>query len=315
MWSDAGAAMGYRYLGDCASGERWEGGNRVNEIGFDDERAVVQAPAAAIIIGTWLMLEDSSEFLEVNIVINRDLNVPEQCFHSVIAHELGHGLGFGHSDDVSDLMYPSFNTLQLESCPTQATAAERVWLANLYGVNQSPTVEPVAPATIAAHQEASLSVSASDPEGGSLTYEWTQAAGPLVEFALDGASISFIAPAEPGVELEFRVDVFDRYRARTSVTLVAVVEDGTEPDATGTLSGSLPPSGGVGLAMWSGGPTESLVAAAADQGCFVLSLWVTSEGRLVGYTAGAPSFVNQGWLALYPADLPELLFMGVCAAT
>ena len=48
-----------------------------------------------------------------SIQIESDLEVGEKLYTWVVAHELGHSLGFGHNDNVHSLMYPdgSFRTL------------------------------------------------------------------------------------------------------------------------------------------------------------------------------------------------------------
>ena len=42
---------------------------------------------------------------------------------------------------------------------------------------------------------------------------------------------------------------------------------------------------------------ESLVATAASQGCNVRSVYAIRNGRFVGYSPGAPAFVNAGWVS------------------
>jgi uncharacterized protein YraI len=76
--------------------------------------------------------------------------------------------------------------------------------------------------------------------------------------------------------------------------------------ASGTISGSLPVDGGPGLIVWNGGTVQALVTAAASGGCSVRSVWSTVDGRFVGYTAGAPSFVNVQWGERYPDAVPAL---------
>lgn len=80
----------------------------------------------------------------------------------------------------------------------------------------------------------------------------------------------------------------------------------TSGTATGTISGSLPTQGGPGLIVWGGGSVQSLVTTAANGGCSVRSVWATVDGRFLGYTAGAPSFVNAGWSQRYPDTIPAL---------
>ena len=65
------------------------------------------------------------------------------------------------------------------------------------------------------------------------------------------------------------------------------------------LQGSLPATGGISIAVWSGGPVARLRAAALERGCGVASIWVESNGDLVGYVPGAPTVVNQAFTAKY----------------
>lgn len=84
---------------------------------------------------------------------------------------------------------------------------------------------------------------------------------------------------------------------------------GTTPTSgilTGTISGTLPTKGGPGLIVWGGGSVQSLLSAATTGGCSVRSVWATVDGRFLGYTAGAPSFVNAGWSERYPDTIPAL---------
>ena len=67
--------------------------------------------------------------------------------------------------------------------------------------------------------------------------------------------------------------------------------------ATGTITGYIPPPGKPGLVTWSGGSMESLIATAASRGCNVRSVYAVRNGRFVGYSPGAPAFVNASWVS------------------
>jgi len=85
--------------------------------------------------------------------------------------------------------------------------------------------------------------------------------------------------------------------------------------ATGTITGTVSSSGGVSLVVWTGGYIEALVNVAQGQGCGVRSVWVSRGGTLVGYIAGAPSFVNETWNAqMGTGPLPELPIILLCSA-
>ena len=84
----------------------------------------------------------------------------------------------------------------------------------------------------------------------------------------------------------------------------------------GTITGSVPGTGGLALVVWGGGTLEQLNAAAGPYGCGVTSSWATQTGGgLVGYITGAPPQVNGLWRAQYgealPAGAPVIL---VCRA-
>lgn len=65
----------------------------------------------------------------------------------------------------------------------------------------------------------------------------------------------------------------------------------------GTFAGEFPQQG-VGLLVWNGGNLQQLVAATQAGGA--ASVWAGAGGRLVGYTIGAPTFVNASFIAVFP---------------
>jgi hypothetical protein len=233
-WNAAEAAVGVNYLGDCPSGFRWTEDNKVNEIGFDDGRNAVTGKQAAVTSATWVNLPSqpnvqSREFVEADVVLDESLSVPLACFRSVIAHELGHALGFGHSDTEGDLMFPSFSPSDLSTCPGAPAAEERARLQELYGVDRLPTVSLGSDRIVEAGQPVTLLATGSDPEGKPLAYEWLQLAGTAVAVSQDGASASFVAPATPGSTLRLQVTALDPFLHRAAASVLLTVASADAP--------------------------------------------------------------------------------------
>lgn len=89
-----------------------------------------------------------------------------------------------------------------------------------------------------------------------------------------------------------------------------------EVSATGTISGNIPENGGVALVSWSGGATEEIVQASAQRGCNLNSVWSFVGGFPFGYLVGAPAFVNESYLTVYPGgDVPAGPLLLVCEPT
>ncbi|MPZ99371.1 MAG: matrixin family metalloprotease [Dehalococcoidia bacterium] len=214
--------------------------NGVNEVAFDDERDVVQGSAAAVAHGTWLNqprfgVPTSREFVEFDIIVDHTLDVPLVCPESVVTHETGHALGFGHSDSPADLMYHAFNPNDLGTCPGTPSPEEARALQQLYGVNRAPAFPPADGHTVPLGAPASLSLVATDPEGDTLTYTWEQVGGQAVSYQASGSTLHFTAPDTEGARLQFRVTALDRFlhaaRAVVDVTIGTTTAGGlpTQP--------------------------------------------------------------------------------------
>ncbi|TAJ20728.1 MAG: matrixin family metalloprotease [Dehalococcoidia bacterium] len=295
MWDNIDAAIGIRYAGVCTT-TQVNIGNGMNEIAWDDTRNLVSGTQAGLTRGTWLTSPDSpiGYFDETDIILDNNFNAPEVCLRTLVAHEMGHAIGFGHSDTRSDLMWPSFNRSDLTTCRPSASAAEVAWLINLYGSNRKPVLTKPADRTASPGASVSLVVEASDPEGDSLTYQWKQVSGPAVALTFSNMSATFTAPEAGSVM--FEVSVFDRFLHRAASTVTVTVAAST---SGGGFRGALAPAG-VTLVQWLGGNVSTAVAT---PGVRVRSVWVFQGGLPSGYVAGAPDFVNQPFLVLFPGGL------------
>lgn len=300
MWNSIDAAIGVRYIGDCATSVVTTG-DLVNEIGWDDARNVVTGSQAGLTRGSWLTSPGSAigYFDETDIFLDNNLNIPEVCLRTLLAHEMGHAIGFGHSDTRGDLMWPSYDRNDITTCRPSASAAEVAWLINLYGSNLKPVLTKPADRSVQAGAPVSLTAEAIDPEGDAITFEWKQTGGPAIALASSGATTLFTAPESGPVTIE--VSVLDRFRHRATGTVTVTVTPAGGPVGGGFRS-ALAPSG-VTLAQWGGG---NITLAVATSGVRVRSLWVFRGGVAIGYIAGAPDFVNQPFLALFPGGtIPE----------
>lgn len=317
MWNNIDASLGIRYTGACAAA-RVSMGDRVNQIGWDDARNMVSGSQAGITQGTWLSGIGSRDFVEADIVLDNNLNVPEACLQTVIAHEIGHAIGFGHSDAADDLMAPSFTASNPATCRPSASASEAGWLINLYGSNHKPVITAPADRTVVPGSSVTLTGVATDPDGDALTFEWKQVAGPAIALPATGASASFVAPESGLITIE--VTAVDRFLHRATATVTITVKPATvsaagvpaaTPPTTSTATagfrGSIATSG-VTLAQWGGG---TVTEALATPGVRVRSIW-SLQGGATGYVAGAPDFVNQPFLALFPGgSIPSGTFLAV----
>ncbi|TAK75993.1 MAG: matrixin family metalloprotease [Dehalococcoidia bacterium] len=227
MWNNIEAAVGVRYVGDCLS-QRVDFDDNVNEIGWDDARNLVSGTQAGVTQGSWFTTLGRRDFVEADVVLDSRLSVPEVCMRTVVAHEMGHAIGFGHSDSRADLMYPSFTSSDLSTCRPTASDEEAQWLANLYGPNRRPSVTPPGDRMVQAGAPVILSVLAADPEGDAMTFAWSQVSGTPTALNGNGNTVSLTAPASGTVTLE--VSAFDRYLHRSTARVTLTATD-QAPDA------------------------------------------------------------------------------------
>jgi hypothetical protein len=229
---------------------------------------------------------------------------------------MGHALGFAHSDNLADVMYPSFNAANTGTCKQVPSAEETARLQELYGVNRSPVVNVMPTIAGTAGETVTLSASATDAESDVLTYEWAQVAGAAVALSSGGgATATFVMPA--GADpLQFRVTATDLYLHSGSANITVAAQNASPSVATSApespanatttanITGSIPPSG-FGLIVFSGGTSQQLVAAS---GCpaATAAYWSTdTNGGFVVYVPGTSvSTVNAAWNAQFGVGIP-----------
>ncbi len=230
-WNAQELAAGIAYAGDCTGVDFWVFSNIQNEIGWDDSRRALTGQQAAVTRSTLPLVGGVREIREADIVLDPNLGrLPRACLESTLAHEFGHLLGLGHSDDRADLMYPSFDPSSASSCKVAPSIAERERMQSLYGVDRSPTITmsgggPIEPGAIAV-----ASAVATDPEGSPLTFEWQQVAGPPVALITEGATARFASPTALNASVTLRATVYDRFRhAATAQAVFIVSQSGATP--------------------------------------------------------------------------------------
>lgn len=253
-WNQVGAAIGVRYTGDCPDGAQWAFNNDRNEIGWDTRR-VVSGTEAGLTRGSWAVLPGGQkEFVETDILISaRDVaGIPVVCFESVVIHEIGHAIGFGHSDRRGDMMYPSFDPRDITTCPLQPSESERSRLQELYGVNHRPALDPLEERTVGPGGRVNIDASGSDADGDALTWAWRQLSGPAVVLDARGATVSFTAPAVTPEPVVLQVTAFDRYLANTSAVVAVEVDPAASvPAVAPSLASFLAGGGGHAMLAWS----------------------------------------------------------------
>ena len=98
--------------------------------------------------------------------------------------------------------------------------------------------------------------------------------------------------------------------------LSSAIITGQSAEAAGTITGKLPPNGGLALVSWSGASTTEIVEAAAAEDCYVSSTWAFIGGFPIGYVVGAPDFANASFLGVYPSgQVPAGPLLLVCRPT
>jgi hypothetical protein len=318
-WSRVEAAIGVRYTGDCAAAGRWSAGNFRHEIGFDDERDAVKGSSVAVTLAntSWApsAAPTTRSIIEADIIVHEDFaNIPA-CFATTIVHEMGHALGFAHSDSAADVMFPSFSAANPSTCRQAPSSEEAARMQELYGVNRAPILNTSTAVTAAPGEAISLSATAMDPEYDAVTYRWAQIGGPAVTVSGgDTATASFATPPN-GEPLQFRVSATDSYLHTSSVDVVVAARASavTTPAPTlstgataANISGPPLPASGFGLFVFGGGNLQQLVAAS---GCppATAAYWSTdASGAFVIFVPGTSvAAVNAGWHARFGAGIPQ----------
>lgn len=314
-WNRVDAAIGIRYVGDCTRGNRWVTDDGFNQVGFDDAREALTGSAVGVTraITDWSpqWSPTSRTIIEADIVLDADFANEPACFATAVTHEMGHVLGFGHSDSKADLMYPSYDAQNPASCLTGPSSVEEALLKELYGVDRAPVVTVSAPAIVRGGTPVTVTATGTDPEGQPLTYSWTQVGGPPAALVPSGANVSFSAPNAPGV-VRLRVTATDVFLHPGTADASITISSGAA--GTGRITGALP-STGFGLVVFSGGTEQQLLSATMCPAS-TAAFWASDgRGGFLAYVPGTTiAAVNAPWFADFALGIPtDTPLIGRCS--
>lgn len=220
-------------------------------------------------------------------------NMSRGCYEQMLAHEIGHAVGFGHSAMASAIMYPTIGGCGGRTTSNPLSSDERAGLGVIYPSAAVPAV-PSAP------QVLTLSVAS-----GALTASWqAPASGQVAEYLVEagstsgasnlgvfstGQQTSISAPVGPG-------QYFIRVRARgsagtgpASAEASIAVAAAPPPLAPGGLTSSV--SGSTVMLNWTppAGPTPSAYLVEAGSAPSLANLaTITATGTALSVPGVAP---------------------------
>lgn len=103
-----------------------------------------------------------------------------------------------------------------------------------------------------------------------------------------------------------------RWLLALSAVLILSIFAAQSVSAQGTLTGDIPPDGGVVPVEWSGGSIDALRAAAEDAGCDLSAVLLDVGGTSLTYVVGAPGFVNAEWSTQVGPEIEATPLFIVC---
>lgn len=196
----------------------------------------------------------------------------------------------------------------------------RVLRATLLAMIFAVVVTPLAPAAVAAPPtgSASRAVSGDPLEPGSTAIvrgdgdclrmrDVPGLSGTRIDCIPDGATVTVLPNVAQADGYRWQ---FVMFRQRTGWVADEYLEAYHGPpltegcNAASTIAPGLSggvPSRGFGLVVWGGGTTAGVQTTAMSKGCSPRAVWANAPGGgLIGYTFGAPDFVNRAWLVAFP---------------
>ena len=236
IWNPFLSGVEFRVVRDSTSGIAFR--NNVNNVIWGDD-VYGESFGDAVAITKWLYFTSDNRMSEADVIFDRGLswnsyrgNLRSASgggtlydLRRVAQHEFGHVLGLGHPDEHGQSVTALMNSRvsNLDSLQTDDINGARA----IYGgsstpapsANRSPTVTATCnpSCTVQTGQTTTLVATASDPDGDSLTYQWTAPLGSFSNSTI--ATTVYTATAQTG-----------------TVTATITVQDGRGGSATATVT-------------------------------------------------------------------------------